>query len=174
MELLRKLLKPDTAMMPVLVVLASAITLAIAHGFEYIGGIRPCALCLEQRAAYWTAIGFGVVAAALYRQDAVKETMAPRLLIAGMTLALGYGAWLAGFHTGVEQGWWEGPASCTSTGVRSLEDMLKDTAGDIVMCDEVPWDLFGISIAGYNFLIALSLTLYSATGFIRTLPKRHE
>ncbi len=178
MEHMRKLLLkafwPEAAMMPVLVVLASAATLATAHGFEHIGGLRPCALCLEQRGAYWVAIGFGAAAALLYRQDALKETMVPRLLIAGMALALGYGAYLAGFHTGVEAGWWEGPASCTSTGVRSLEDMLKDTAGDIVMCDEVPWALFGISIAGYNFLIALSLTLYSATGFVRTLPKRHE
>lgn len=172
MELLRKLLRPDTAMMPVLVVLASALTLAIAHGFEYIGGFRPCALCLEQRTAYWTAIGFGVAAALLYRREALKETIVPLLLIVGMTLALGYGAYLAGFHTGVEQGWWEGPASCTSTGIRSLEDMLKDSAGDIVMCDEVPWALFGISIAGYNFFIALSLTLYSVAGFVRALKSR--
>lgn len=172
MELLRTILKPEKAMMPVLAVLASAITLAIAHGFEHIGGLRPCALCLEQRGAYWVAIGFGLAAALAYRRDDLKTTLVPRLLIAGMTLALGYGAYIAGFHTGVEADWWEGPASCTSTGVRSLEEMLKDTASDIVMCDEVPWALFGISMAGYNFVIALSLTLYSAVGFVRALPKR--
>lgn len=171
-KILSRVFWPEAAMLPVLVVLASATTLAIAHGFEYIGNIRPCALCLEQRSAYWAAIGFGVAAALLYRQETLKETMVPRLLIAGMVLALGYGAYTAGFHTGVEAGWWEGPASCTSTGARSLEDMLKDTAGDIVMCDEVPWALFGISIAGYNFLIALSLTIYAAVGFVRALPKR--
>lgn len=57
-------------------------------------------------------------------------------------------------------------------GCAQLEEMLKDTASDIVMCDEVPWALFGISMAGYNFVIALSLTLYSAVGFVRALPKR--
>ena len=161
-------------MMPVLVVLAAGLTLVIALGFEHLGGIRPCALCLEQRSAYRVAIGFGVAAALLYRLDATKDTLGPRVLIAGMTLALGYCAYLAGFHTGVEAGWWQGPASCTSTGVRSLEDMLKDTAGDIVMCDEVPWALFGISIAGYNFLIALTLTLYSVLGFFRTVSGRQK
>lgn len=171
MELIKKILIPQAAMLPVWVVLASAATLATAHGFEHIGGLRPCALCLEQRSAYWMAIGFGAAAAALYRQDDVKATMVPRLLVAGMTLALLYGAWLAGFHTGVEYGWWEGPPSCTSTGARSLADMLQDSPDDIVMCDEIPWALFGISMAGYNFLIALTLTVYSALGFGRALKE---
>lgn len=171
MKALKKLLLPDAAMMPVWVVVASALTLATAHGFEHIGGLRPCPLCLEQRGAYWMAIGFGLAAAVLYRRGGVEETVVPRLLVAGMTLALAYGAYLAGFHTGVEQGWWEGPASCTSTGVRTLEEMLQDGPDDIVMCDEIPWALFGISMAGYNFLIALALTLYSALGFARAVKE---
>lgn len=167
--LIKKLLTPEPALMPLLIVLACAVTLATAHGFEQIGGLRPCALCLDQRGAYWLALGFGLGAAAVYRQDHIKDTPVPRILVAGMILALAYGAYLAGFHTGVEQGWWEGPASCTSTGTRSLADMLQDTANDIVMCDEVPWALFGVSMAGYNFLIALTLTLYSAVHFVREL-----
>lgn len=169
MNFVRKILLPETALMPLLVVLACAATLATAHGFEHIGGLRPCALCLEQRGAYWLAIGFGVAAALTYRQDALKGSPVPRLLVAGMVLALAYGFYLAGFHTGVEQGWWEGPPSCTTTGPRNLADMLQDQAGDIVMCDEVPWALFGISMAGYNALIALTLTLYSAVHFVREL-----
>lgn len=146
MNFVRKILLPETALMPLLVVLACAATLATAHGFEHIGGLRPCALCLEQRGAYWLAIGFGVAAALTYRQDALKGSPVPRLLVAGMVLALAYGFYLAGFHTGVEQGWWEGPPSCTTTGPRNLADMLQDQAGDIVMCDEVPWALFGKSV----------------------------
>lgn len=169
MDLVNKILKPEAAMMPLYVVLASLLTLATAHGFEHIGGLRPCALCLEQRGAYWLAVGFGAAGALTWRQPALAATPAPRVLVVGMILALLYGTYLAGFHTGVEQGWWEGPPSCTSTGGRSLAEMLQDGPNDIVMCDEIPWALFGISMAGYNFLIAATLTSWAAINLTKEI-----
>jgi disulfide bond formation protein DsbB len=171
-ELTKKTLLPTEAIAPLIVVGASFVTLMIAHGFEHIGGLRPCALCLEQRGAYWMAIGLGLVAAFLYRLPQTAKTVLPRLLVLGTTAALAYGAYLAIFHTGVEQGWWLGPPSCTSTGLRSLEEMLQDTPQDIVMCDEIPWSLFGLSMAGYNVLIALGLTIYSALPLGRLIGKK--
>jgi disulfide bond formation protein DsbB len=36
-------------------------------------------------------------------------------------------------------------------------------AAPVVRCDEVPWSLFGISLAGYNAIIAAGLTAATAT-----------
>ena len=35
--------------------ISSLLMLAIAHGFETIGGLAPCALCLRAREVYWVA-----------------------------------------------------------------------------------------------------------------------
>lgn len=163
--LVKKLLVPEEALAPVIVVAASAATLATAHGFQHIGGLEPCALCLDQRTAYWLAIGFGLVATFLYRRAETATSLWPVLVTVATTLALAWGTYLAGFHTGIEQGWWPGPASCTSTGMRTLEELLKDDS--VVMCDDIPWSLFGISMAGYNALIAISLTIYSGLPLVR-------
>jgi disulfide bond formation protein DsbB len=42
-----------------------------------------------------------------------------------------------------------------------------------VRCDEIPWSFLGISLAGYNAIISLVLSLIAAWGALaayRTLP----
>ena len=50
-----------------LVLVASGAIIAIALGFEFIGGYRPCPLCLQQRYAYYLAILVGAVSLAAIR-----------------------------------------------------------------------------------------------------------
>ena len=38
----------------------------------------------------------------------------------------------------------------------------------VVRCDEIAWSLFGISMAGYNFLISLALAVFALAA---SLPK---
>ena len=82
----------------------------------------------------------------------------PRSISAGLTLLTG--AAIAAFHVGVEQHWWQGTAECGA--VDGAADSLEALRAQIltaptVRCDEVPWSLFGISMAGYNFLVSLGL-----------------
>ncbi len=75
------------------------------------------------------------------------------------SLAILSGAGLAGYHVGVEQHWWEGLTSCGGavgmpTSVEVLRQQIMSSL--VVRCDEVAWSLFGISMAGYNFLISLA------------------
>jgi disulfide bond formation protein DsbB len=65
----------------------------------------------------------------------------------------------------VEWKWWPGPASCTGAGsvnASQLADFLNGAKTKVVLCDEAAWRMFGISMAGYNAVISLVLTVLSA------------
>ena len=130
--------------------LGSAAVLAGAFGFQYIGGLAPCTLCLWQR---WPH------AAAIVIMLAVLATRPSRgLALLGAVAALAT-AGIGIFHVGVEQGLWEGLASCSGGSIAGIavEDLLNPNANVAapVRCDEIPWSLLGISMAGWNVLASL-------------------
>lgn len=129
----------------------SAALLAGAFGFEYIGGLLPCTLCLWQRWPHAAAIALGALGLGL------PQRIWPILgALAALTTAA-----IALFHVGVEQTWWEGLATCTVDALAgiSVDDLLStDTSvGAPVRCDAIAWQMFGISMAGWNGLISLML-----------------
>ena len=71
------------------------------------------------------------------------------------------GAGIAGFHVGVEQHWWQGTAGCHAPGfdadltIDELREAMLGTS--FVPCDQIAWELFGLSMAGYNFLFSLAM-----------------
>jgi len=154
---------------------ASAVLLAIAHGFETFGRLPPCELCLHQREGYWIALAVALVGVA----GSKVWRSAPR----AVALLLGFiflgEAALAAYHAGVEWRWWPGPASCTGGhGVVKPSDMLallKGARMTVVQCDQAAWRLLGLSMAGWNALVALTLALASlfvaATSGTRGLRK---
>ena len=131
-------------------VLGSAALLGGAFQFQYFG-YPPCAMCLWQRWPHAAAILIGLLALGVQG----------RLLPAVAGLAALTTAGIGIFHTGVERDWWEGPASCTGTGLSNLDasDLLS-TAGDrLVMCDKVSWELFSISMPSWNAIFSLLLVV---------------
>jgi len=147
---------------PVWALLASAAMLAAAHAFERFGGYAPCLLCLRQREVYWTAGGLALAILAVSRWKSGVR--------AGGSAALGlvflFGAGLAGFHAGVEWDWWQGPAACAAAA--SGSDLSVGSVLEALGapqrapgCDTAPWRLAGLSMAGYNALISLGLSLLS-------------
>lgn len=140
--------------------LGSAAMLAGAFGFQHLGDMAPCKLCLWQRWPHAIAFGLGLLALAW-------PWIGLRLAGLGAMLA---GAGIALYHTGVERRWWEGPQSCTSSGVEGLStDALLDQImrAPIVRCDEVPWELFGLSMASWNALASVGLALLWAASLRR-------
>ena len=136
-----------------LILIAAAGSAALmlgALGFQYIGGMPPCKLCLWQRYPHVAAILIGAVALALPRASLALAGAAATLTTAG----------IAFYHTGVERGWWSGPTSCSSTSPTGLNtDDLFDQimAAPVIRCDEVPWEMFGLSMASWNMLASLAL-----------------
>jgi len=137
-----------------LAVAVAVFALGAAFAFQHLGGLAPCILCIWQRYPYGVVIVLGALAFALAGQP-----QAARALIALAGLVLLADAAIAAFHVGVEQKWWTGTAQCggtLSTGLTAEELKAQLEAAPVVRCDEVAWSLFGISMAGYNFLIALA------------------
>lgn len=122
--------------------------LAGAFGFQAIG-YPPCEMCLWQRWPHAAAIAIGALALLIWRPAA------PLLLLGALAAATTGGIGL--YHAGVERGWWEGPASCSGAGGGLGDDLLSTDIATVVMCDDVVWSLFGLSMASYNALISFAL-----------------
>ncbi len=145
-------------------VLAAAV-LATAFGFQHLGGLDPCVLCVYQRWPWVAVIVLGVLAS-------LAGGLICRGLVLLMVLALLAGAGIAGFHVGVEHHWWAGTAECggqsaAEQSVEALKALLLATP--VTRCDEVAWSLGGISMAGWNGIVSLgaSLVLAGALSFSR-------
>lgn len=152
--------RTQPALLPGAAFLASGALIAGAWAFELIGGLAPCELCLWQR---WPHYAVMIVAlnALLFAGGATGR----RLGVMAFLFGLGWlaAAGIAGFHVGVEQQWWRGLEACGGGGIGanlSLEDLKAQIlAAPVIRCDEVPWSLFGISLAGYNFLASAGLAI---------------
>lgn len=140
-----------------------------AWGFQLIGGLAPCALCLEQRVPWYILIPTSALLA-----FGLAQGWSRRTLIVLCVVALALTAWAAQgglYHAGVEYKWWKGPETCTTGGAPADltfdPDALSTTR--VPMCDEVAWSLFGISLAGFNFLFSLAGFALAALGLRRVL-----
>ncbi len=101
-----------------------------------------------QRYALVAALGLGLAALAAGRN---------RLLLALTALAVLADAAIAVFHAGVEQHWWEESfTACTANKISgSTADIVASMlAAPVVRCDAIAWSLFGVSMAGWNAIIA--------------------
>ncbi|WP_424986191.1 disulfide bond formation protein B [Microbulbifer sp. S227A] len=124
--------------------------LAGAFAFQYVGGLAPCDMCLWQRWPHAAAILIGLVALVVPNR---------LLLMLGALAALTTAA-IGGYHTGVERGWWEGPTTCTSgptAGLTPQQLLDQIMAAPMVRCDEVAWDMLGLSMASWNMVASLFL-----------------
>lgn len=134
----------------------SAALLLGALGFQYIGGLAPCHLCLLQRWPHLAAVVIGALALVVAGTAIQRGLALAGAGAAAVTSGLGF------YHAGVEQGWWQGPTSCTSSGQAGLSaDQLFDQimSAPLVQCDKIAWEFMGISMAGWNFAISLGLVI---------------
>ena len=127
----------------------SAALLAGAFVFQALG-YAPCKMCLWQRWPHAAAVLIGGLALAFpHRVWACLGAAA-----AGVTAAIGV------YHTGVERDWWQGPTTCTSGSIADIgaEDLLNQIlAAPMVKCDEVAWQMLGLSMASWNAAASLAL-----------------
>ena len=139
---------------PLLIFLAaagSALMLAGAFAFQYLGGLAPCHLCLLQRWPHAAAALIGVLALLI----------PGRLLLLAGALAALTTAGLGAYHSGVERHWWPGPNTCTSGDISQLsvgdltDQLLANTT--VIQCDQVAWAMWGLSMASWNMLGSLVL-----------------
>lgn len=130
--------------------LAIAIPAALLGGAylsQYGFGLYPCEMCWWQRYPHFAALAFGLLSLVIEPRRLWIALAACAVIVSGL---------VGGFHAGVEYGWWEGLTQCTSALDTSGDPMEAIMNAPMVRCDAAQWDLFGISLAGWNFLISIS------------------
>lgn len=158
---------PDKA--PLLLSLASAGILSAALVFQYALGYHPCQLCHWQRVPYAAGLG-------LFLLPLLAGRAGRRIALVSGVIVFAAAAALAGFHVGVEQGWWQGPLTCASDAKLPSDPdaaLAAIMTAPVVRCDEIAWSFLGLSMAAWNGLIALALTAYAATALVRDKEETH-
>ncbi|MCE6959346.1 disulfide bond formation protein B [Cereibacter sphaeroides] len=134
----------------------SAACLAGAFAFQYLGGLQPCPLCIAQRWAH-----AAVILAAL------AALLRPGVATLGFTAIAGLNALVQAIrHVGIEQHWWA--TECTGlTGAadQAPGDLFAQImAASLVRCDEIAWQMAGISMAGWNGIVSAGIVALGAWG----------
>ena len=144
-----------------LIAITAIATIGGAWFIEIGLGVKPCPLCLEQRIPYY--VGIPVALAAYFSAPSY-----PRLAQIGLGLIAIIFAISAGmgfYHTGVEEGLWQGPAGCSGgalTQAAPINDFLKSLDQvRVIRCDEVAMRIFGLSLAAWNGILSSAITLYA-------------
>lgn len=131
--------------------LLPAALLAGALGFQYLGGLHPCELCLQQRLPHYAAIVAATLAIVFRRHQRASLLLTT---LAGVLIVIS--GFQAIYHLGVELHWWKRPEPCGLTFNPDGGDLLaKIAAAPLVSCDKPQWTLFGISLAGWNAVFSL-------------------
>jgi disulfide bond formation protein DsbB len=146
----------------ILILAASVAVVGAALLSQYWGGLMPCELCLYERWPYYAAIGLALLALAFPLFG--RPALALLVLVFVASAALGF------YHVGVEHHWFRGPTACTSSGrvpqtLEELKAMIARTQA--VMCDQVQWSLWGVSLAGWNFVASVLIAGYAALAWKR-------
>lgn len=125
--------------------------LAAVYVAQYGFGLEPCEMCWWQRYAHFAALTLALLAL-------VRPSMTALVRLAGLAILVG--GLIGAYHAGVEYGWWKGMTACTSgvsfDGGSALDSIMN---APMIPCDVVQWSLFGISFAGWNFLVSVPAAL---------------
>jgi disulfide bond formation protein DsbB len=150
---------PNT--IPGLILLVTVAILSSAYSAQYIGGLRPCILCLYERIPWFLAGGLMLITILMQFSGPARRGI---LLFTALIMLAG--AALGGYHVGVEQGIFQPPTTCSATATPSTLNELKALLETSMAprCDEIPWEMFGISLAGYNAIACFAMAIAALFG----------
>lgn len=122
---------------------------------EYVFMLAPCKLCLYQRYVYVVLAIISAVALCF------KSVTVKSFLLFCSAIVVLIGCITAFYHVGVEQRFFNEPASCSSPVNESLtltlEEMKNQIYNNAPHCSEVSFTFLGISMAGWNGLMSLAI-----------------
>lgn len=121
-----------------------------AYISQYGFGLYPCQMCWWQRYAHFVALLAAILAFVSPRAWLLTGLAGLAILTSGM---------IGLFHAGVEYGWWQGLTACTANAATGGDPLQAILNAPLVRCDVAPWTLFGVSLAGFNFLFSTAAAL---------------
>ena len=121
---------------------------------EHVLGYRPCKLCLYQRIPYIVSIFISFVGYNYFKND--------KILIL-IVVIFSISVLISGYHYGIENNIFEEFSGCTANTLEIIDksELLKSLNNNVSSCKDVNFKLFGISLAGINFLLSLLIVIYS-------------
>ena len=138
--------------------LISSLMLISAFYLEYFHGALPCDLCITQRWFHGAIIAYSLIIILILNKNLISKKI---LTLGGAILWLSSS--LAGlYHFGIEMNFWTGPDGCSSN-----IDFSKDTLTYLlnkspIKCDEVMYEIFGLSLAGWNAVTSFFIFLLAS------------
>jgi disulfide bond formation protein DsbB len=140
-----------------LAILVPAGLLAGAWGSEIWGELNPCEMCWWQRYGHLAGLAFALLALALGRRLTDRGRSFVWLAALGIFASGAIGA----YHAGVEARIFKGFTQCTSTsaGLSGDELLAAIMNAPLTRCDQVQWELFGVSMAGWNAIVSIVFAL---------------
>ncbi len=140
----------------VLNIAMAALAISMALISQYVFNMHPCKMCILQRIPYFIVIFLHLV---FIFSTSWKYQISIKWLFVLSILSYISTAILAIYHVGIEQKLIRGPSGCSSqdTSLLSNEELLNQILNaPIVMCDDIAFELFGISMAGWNAMYGLA------------------
>jgi len=136
-----------------IIVIVTLVVLISVHIIEFIG-FAPCDLCLKQRWAWYLVL---IIASIPF----IVTINYNKILLLIISIILFCNAIFAGWHAGIEWDLWPGLATCNSSTIfdsNNLVETLKESS--VPVCDDASIRIFGISLAGYNFIVSLLTSIF--------------
>ena len=136
----------------------SLLAIFFALYIEYILGYEACNLCLYQRIPFLVAIFVSFIGYNYSKNDKI-------LILIIIIFSISF--FISGYHYGIENNIFDEFSGCVnnSLNITNKAELLKSLNNNIPSCKDVIFKLFGISLAGINFLLSLLIVIYS----LRTL-----
>ena len=132
----------------------SIFTLLSAVYIEYILGVKPCILCLYQRAPYIIAIFL-----CFFGYYNLKNKLWIYLLVTTFLIS----AILSGYHVGIENNVFNEFSGCTSnnSNIVNKDELLKALKETQPNCKDVTFKLLGFSLATINLFLSIIIIILS-------------
>ena len=141
-----------------LIFLYSIFAILSAVYIEKVLGYLPCKLCIYQRIPFLISIFVCFLGYYYFKSD--------RILI-GLIVLFVLNTMLSGYHFGIENGIFEEYTGCTNINIDiTNKEKILETLDMVKNCKNVEFTLFGISLAGINFLTSLLIVLISLRALI--------
>lgn len=144
--------RPDRLVIQLIWMVTLLILLTVIAS-EYFLKLAPCELCLAQRIPYYLILVITSTALILQCDIVINRKV---VFFSSMLFLITF--IIAVIHVGTEQGIWDTKCSLSGFQSFSIEDIQKSVLqSGVPACNDISFQLFGITMAGYNTLIGLLL-----------------
>ena len=121
---------------------------------EYVLGYEPCKLCIYQRIPYIISIFISFIGYNYFKNDKILFLIIITFLLSVL---------ISGYHYGIENNIFEEFSGCTSNSLKIVDkaEILNSLNESVASCKDAIFKLYGISLAGINFILSLLIIIYS-------------